>query len=94
MRIDSALQIPPTHLNNLLIESHGGEEGQGHERVWSEILFVASGPRSSQSHVPFPSHPRRYVADRSLCKACILVCAAISQRYAVAVLGSVLYDVK
>lgn len=34
------------------------------------------------------------VTDFSLCKACILVCAAVSQRDAVVILGSVLYDME
>jgi hypothetical protein len=34
MRIDSALQISLTDLNDLLIEGHSGK-GQGQDRVWS-----------------------------------------------------------
>ena len=33
-RMYSALQLPLTDLNDLLIEGHCGEEGQGHIRVW------------------------------------------------------------
>ena len=40
IRIDGALPIPLTDLNDLLIEGHCGEEGQGHERVWNEITFL------------------------------------------------------
>lgn len=96
MRIDSALQSPLTDLNDLHTEGHSGDKRSRAPRVGRDS--VPSGPQSSQSHAPFPSCPRTYVcrvvADRSLCKACILVCAAVSQRDAVAVLGSVLYDVK
>jgi hypothetical protein len=64
--------------------------------VWSESLFLLGLDLLNRMH-PFllvPESTCRVVADRSLCKACILVCAAVSQRDAVAVLGSVLYDVK
>jgi hypothetical protein len=82
MRIDSAYTFPFTHLNDLLIEGHSGEEGQGHKRVWSEILFLLGLNLLNRMHPSLPSCPRTYVcrvvADRSLCKAFILVCAAVS----------------
>jgi hypothetical protein len=67
MRIDtSALQIPLTDLNDLLIEGHCEEEGQqGHEGVWSEILLLLGLDPLNRMH-PFLFVPERTCVVSSL----------------------------
>ena len=59
MRIDSTLQIPPTDLNDLVIVGHCGEEGQAHEHVWSESLFLLGLDLLNHMHPSFLSQKVR-----------------------------------
>ena len=65
MRIDSVLQIPLTYLSDLLIEGLCGEEGQDHERVWSESRILLGLDLLNRMH-PFLLVPERTCVVSSL----------------------------